>query len=110
MTQLQLVAEPGRASLVERWTPADRNTSLDAVELAQVIALGGVGAGADSGDARRRLPVFRGVAPRRSNGEQEMSHTLKLLIGLLALLFLPSLSACNTARGMGEDVQAVGKA
>ena len=39
-----------------------------------------------------------------------MSHTLKLLIGLLALLFLPSLSACNTARGMGEDVQAVGKA
>jgi predicted small secreted protein len=39
-----------------------------------------------------------------------MSHSLRLLIGLLALLSLPSLSACNTARGMGEDVQAVGKA
>jgi predicted small secreted protein len=39
-----------------------------------------------------------------------MSTALKLLIGLLALLVLPSLSACNTARGMGEDVEAVGKA
>ena len=39
-----------------------------------------------------------------------MPHTLKLLIGLLALAVLPSLSACNTARGMGEDVQAVGEA
>ena len=39
-----------------------------------------------------------------------MSHTLKLLIGLLAVLALPSLSACNTARGMGEDVEAAGKA
>ena len=39
-----------------------------------------------------------------------MSTTLKLLIGLMALLLLPSLSACNTARGMGEDVEAAGKA
>lgn len=39
-----------------------------------------------------------------------MARTLKLLIGLLALLVPPSLSACNTARGMGEDVQAVGRA
>ena len=39
-----------------------------------------------------------------------MSGTSKLLIGLLALLVLPSLSACNTARGMGEDVQALGRA
>ena len=39
-----------------------------------------------------------------------MSHSLRLLIGLLALLSLPSLSACNTARGMGEDVQALGRA
>ena len=39
-----------------------------------------------------------------------MSHTLKVLIGLLALLALPSLSACNTARGMGEDVEAAGRA
>ena len=39
-----------------------------------------------------------------------MSGTLKLLIGLLALLVLPSLTACNTARGMGEDVQALGRA
>jgi predicted small secreted protein len=39
-----------------------------------------------------------------------MSRTLKLLIGLLALLALPSLSACNTARGMGEDVEAAGRA
>jgi entericidin B len=39
-----------------------------------------------------------------------MSRTLKLLIGLLALLAVPSLSACNTARGMGEDVQALGRA
>lgn len=39
-----------------------------------------------------------------------MSRTLKLLIGLLALLVLPSLSACNTARGFGQDVQALGRA
>lgn len=39
-----------------------------------------------------------------------MSHALKLLIALLALLALPSLSACNTARGIGEDVQALGRA
>ncbi len=39
-----------------------------------------------------------------------MTHTLKLLIALLAVLALPSLSACNTARGMGEDVQATGRA
>lgn len=39
-----------------------------------------------------------------------MSHMLKLLIGLLALLVLPSLTACNTARGMGEDVEALGRA
>ena len=39
-----------------------------------------------------------------------MSRTFKLLIGLLALLVLPSLSACNTARGMGEDVEALGQA
>jgi predicted small secreted protein len=39
-----------------------------------------------------------------------MTHTLKLLTALLALLALPSLSACNTARGMGEDVQAAGRA
>jgi predicted small secreted protein len=31
-------------------------------------------------------------------------------IGLLALLSLPSLTACNTARGFGEDVQALGRA
>jgi predicted small secreted protein len=39
-----------------------------------------------------------------------MSYTLKLLIGLLGLLALPSLSACNTARGFGQDVQALGRA
>ena len=39
-----------------------------------------------------------------------MSYTLKLLIGLLALLVLPSLSACNTARGIGQDIQAAGRA
>ena len=39
-----------------------------------------------------------------------MSYTLKLLIGLLALLILPSLSACNTARGLGQDLQAAGRA
>lgn len=39
-----------------------------------------------------------------------MSSIVKLLIGLLALLVLPSLSACNTARGMGQDVQALGRA
>jgi predicted small secreted protein len=31
-------------------------------------------------------------------------------ICLLALMSLPWLSACNTARGMGEDVQALGRA
>jgi predicted small secreted protein len=39
-----------------------------------------------------------------------MSHTLKLLVGLVALLSLPSLSACNTARGFGQDMQALGRA
>jgi predicted small secreted protein len=39
-----------------------------------------------------------------------MSHTLKPLSGLLALLVLPSLSACSPARGMGEDMQALGRA
>jgi entericidin B len=39
-----------------------------------------------------------------------MTTALKLMIGLLAVLALPSLSACNTARGMGEDVSAAGKA
>jgi predicted small secreted protein len=43
-------------------------------------------------------------------GEQEMSHTLELLVGLVALLSLPSLSACNTARGFGQDIQALGRA
>jgi predicted small secreted protein len=53
----------------------------------------------------------RFAAKRRSNGgEEEMSTTLKLLIGLLALLAVPALSACNTARGFGEDVQALGRA
>lgn len=45
-----------------------------------------------------------------NGGEQEMSHTLKLLIGLLALLAVPALSACNTARGFGQDMQALGRA
>jgi entericidin B len=39
-----------------------------------------------------------------------MTTALKLMIGLLAVLALPSLSACNTARGMGEDVSAAGNA
>ena len=39
-----------------------------------------------------------------------MSHALKLLIGLVALLAPPTLSACNTARGFGEDMQALGRA
>jgi predicted small secreted protein len=39
-----------------------------------------------------------------------MSYMLKLMIGLLALLALPALSACNTARGFGQDVQALGRA
>ena len=56
-------------------------------------------------------PPVLGAGRRRAHeGEQEMSHTLKLLIGMLALLALPSLSACNTARGFGQDVQALGRA
>jgi entericidin B len=39
-----------------------------------------------------------------------MAHMVKLLIGVLALLALPSLSACNTARGFGQDIQAAGRA
>lgn len=39
-----------------------------------------------------------------------MSRRLGLLVGLLALLALPALSACNTARGFGEDVEALGRA
>lgn len=38
-----------------------------------------------------------------------MAGRLRLLFGLLALLALPALSACNTARGFGEDVQALGR-
>ena len=34
-----------------------------------------------------------------------MSHTLKVFIGLLALS-LPALSACDTGRGMGDDMEA----
>ncbi|MGH6896559.1 MAG: entericidin A/B family lipoprotein [Geminicoccaceae bacterium] len=39
-----------------------------------------------------------------------MLRTPKMLICLLALLSLPWLNACNTARGFGEDVQALGRA
>ena len=39
-----------------------------------------------------------------------MLRTPMMLIGLLALLSLPSLTACNTARGFGQDVQALGRA
>jgi predicted small secreted protein len=39
-----------------------------------------------------------------------MSQTSKLLLGMLALLALPALSACNTARGFGQDIQALGRA
>jgi entericidin B len=56
----------------------------------------------------------RGVRASRQSGDQNgregMSTTLKLVIGSMALLVLPSLSACNTARGMGEDVSAAGRA
>jgi predicted small secreted protein len=38
--------------------------------------------------------------------EQKMTHRLKLLIGLLALLSLPALNACNTA---GRGTEAVGE-
>lgn len=33
-----------------------------------------------------------------------------MLLGLLVLLSPPLLSACNTARGLGEDVEALGRA
>jgi predicted small secreted protein len=33
-----------------------------------------------------------------------------MLICLLALLSLPLLNSCNTARGMGEDIEALGRA
>jgi predicted small secreted protein len=39
-----------------------------------------------------------------------MSRMPRMLICLLALLSLLWLSACNTARGIGEDVQALGRA
>jgi predicted small secreted protein len=39
-----------------------------------------------------------------------MRRMVWVWIGLLALLSLPSLTACNTARGLGEDVQALGRA
>jgi predicted small secreted protein len=57
-----------------------------------------------------RSDVPEGGPSALNGGEQEMSRTLKLLVGLLALLVLPSLSACNTARGFGQDVQALGRA
>ena len=39
-----------------------------------------------------------------------MLRAHKTVICLLALLSLPWLNACNTARGMGEDIQALGRA
>ena len=39
-----------------------------------------------------------------------MPRTPKVSICLLALLSLPWLNGCNTARGMGEDIQALGRA
>ena len=43
-----------------------------------------------------------------------MSHKLNLFIGVLALLSLPVLSACNTGRagtaGVNQDMQAAGDA
>ena len=42
-----------------------------------------------------------------------MSHKLKLFIGVLALLSLPVLSACNTGSagtaGVNQDMQAAGE-
>ena len=42
-----------------------------------------------------------------------MSHKLKLFIGVLALLSLPVLSACNTGSagtaGVNQDIQAAGE-
>jgi hypothetical protein len=42
-----------------------------------------------------------------------MAHKLNLFLGVLALLSLPALSACNTGgggtAGVNEDVQAAGK-
>ena len=45
-----------------------------------------------------------------ASGEQKMSRMPRMLICLLAVLLMPSLNACNTARGMGEDIQALGRA
>ena len=39
-----------------------------------------------------------------------MPGRLRIMIALLALLAVPALSACNTARGFGEDVEALGRA
>jgi predicted small secreted protein len=39
-----------------------------------------------------------------------MPRTPSVLICLLALLLMPWLNACNTARGVGEDIQALGRA
>lgn len=101
-----LPPDRGPSGFLDRWTSTERNTTFDVAELAQSIALGG-----DRRRFKRCVTPLAGlVAPRRPNGEQEMPHTFSLLIGLLALLVLPSLSACNTARGMGEDVQALGRA
>jgi predicted small secreted protein len=45
-----------------------------------------------------------------ASGEQKMSRMPRMLICLLAVLLMPWLNACNTARGMGEDIQALGRA
>ncbi|MEG7343701.1 entericidin A/B family lipoprotein [Serratia marcescens] len=34
----------------------------------------------------------------------------KSIIAIFSLMILPSLTACNTTRGVGEDIQAGGKA
>ena len=47
-------------------------------------------------------PASRYFGTTAYNGGSRMSHTLKLLIGSLAVLALPSLSACNTARRHGR--------
>ncbi|WP_345783012.1 entericidin A/B family lipoprotein [Coraliomargarita parva] len=38
-----------------------------------------------------------------------MKRTIKLLVGGLLVASLLSLSACNTVKGFGKDVEALGK-
>jgi predicted small secreted protein len=54
-----------------------------------------------------RLPLFMGVGVAGISQVRSLMRTRVTL--LLAIAFLATLAGCNTIRGMGEDIQALGR-